>query len=268
MTIRLLGTGAADGIPGLFSADRVSNYARQHGGKDVRTRTGALIDGLIKIDLPPDTLMQLQRDRLSAADWCALVFTHSHDDHFAPTELQYCLYPFTDAECAHFTIYGNGEICRRIAELYPKWPYELIETRSFESVTHADYKITPVKANHKPDEDSHNLVFERDGKRLLYATDTGVWEEETWEFLQDVRLDLLVIECTDGFSYTDYYGHLDIALCKEVVERLRKMGTLSDSSKVLTTHHSHNGQATHNELVAAFSDCGIEPAYDGLEIAI
>ena len=98
MNIRLLGTGAADGIPGFFGNDMVSRYARENGGKDVRTRSAALIDGVLKIDFPPDTLTQVQRDLLDALDWTGLVFTHSDDDHFAVDELQYALFPFTDLD--------------------------------------------------------------------------------------------------------------------------------------------------------------------------
>ena len=81
MNIRLLGTGAADGIPGFFGNDMVSDYARAHGGKDIRGRTSALVDGVIQIDFPPDTLSQLNRFALDAREWTAVLFTHSDDDH-------------------------------------------------------------------------------------------------------------------------------------------------------------------------------------------
>ena len=135
MTVRLLGTGAADGIPGLYSGCRVAQYAREHGGKDVRSRCGALVDLGIKIDLPPETRHQLWRDGLDARDWCALLFTHSDDDHFALAELQYALYPFNDMDHLGFTVYGNEEVCRRLRERYPNWPMEIVQTRSFEPFT-------------------------------------------------------------------------------------------------------------------------------------
>lgn len=267
MTIRLLGTGAADGIPPLYSANRVTQYAREHGGKDKRTRCGALIDGILKIDLPPDTLGQLHRDNLDPRDWKYLIFTHSHDDHFAPAEIQYGLYPFNDQHFLSFTIYGNAEICRRINELYPSWPIELIETRSFEPFDMGAYRVTPVHANHKLDEDSHNILFQKDGKTILYGTDTGIWFEETWSFLSNYRLDVLVIEATEGLSTTDYDGHLSVPECLGVVGRLRDMGVVHPATRIVTTHHSHNGEATHAELEAALNPHGVEVGFDGIELS-
>ena len=268
MTIRLLGTGAAEGIPAFYSDSEVSNYAREHGGKDVRTRSAALIDGTIKIDLPPDTLYHLQRDRLNAMDWSALVFTHSHDDHFAPAELQYCLYPFNQMDYLDFVIYANRSICARLRGAYPAWPMEIVETRSFQCFRHGDYAFTPIHANHEDDEDAHNLIVQKAGRSLLYATDTGVWREDTWEFLKDCRLDLLVIECTEGLRCTEYEGHLDIEACLQVIERLRAQGTLDTSAKIVTTHHSHNGDATHEQLETALNPHGVLVGFDGMEIEV
>lgn len=270
MQIRLLGTGGADGIPGFYTNSRVSDYARKHGGKDVRTRSAAIVDDCLKIDLGPDTLHQLTRDGLDARDWTALIFTHSDDDHFTPSELQYALYPFNDFEYVGFQIYANSLICRRIMERYPEWPFEVFMTKSFVPFHHADYTITPIRANHKGDdeEDAHNLVFHDGTKTLLYGTDTGVWNEPTWDYLSGVKLDGLIIECSEGFVHTPYNGHLDLQECLMVVDRLRQMGVVSDATKIVTTHHSHNGEGTHDELSAAFNPHGIQVGYDGMVLEV
>jgi phosphoribosyl 1,2-cyclic phosphate phosphodiesterase len=268
MTVRLLGTGAAEGIPAFVSDSRVSNYAREHGGRDVRTRCGALIDGSIKIDLPPDTLCHIHRDRLDARDWTCLIFTHSHADHFAIEEIQYCLYPFSKLEFLCWTIYGNEHVCAMIGEKYPSWPLDVVSVRTFEPFTHEEYTITPIRATHQDDEESLNYIFERNGKTLLYATDTGIWPEETWEYLSRFRLDGLVIECTEGLASTDFHGHLSAAEVLEVVSRLRKTGVISEKTFITTTHHSHNGEATHSELEAALNPHGIQVGFDGMEFQI
>jgi phosphoribosyl 1,2-cyclic phosphate phosphodiesterase len=268
MQIRLLGTGGADGIPGLFSDTRVSQYARQHGGKDVRTRCAAVVDDSLKIDLGPDTWHQMAREGLDARDWTAIIFTHSDDDHFSPRELQYALFPFNESEYVGFQVYGNGAICRRIMEAFPEWPFEVFMTRSFEPFRHADYTVTPIRALHLEDEDAHNLIFDDGTHKVLYGTDTGIWPEMTWEFLSGVKLDGLVIECTEGFFNTPYNGHLDINECIEVVTRLREMGTLSSSAPVATTHHSHNGGGIHSELEAVLNPHGIQVGYDGFVLEV
>ena len=267
MKIKLLGTAAAEGIPAFYSGSRVSEHARKTGGREMRTRCAALVDGHIKIDLPPDTLTQLHREGLDARDWSLLLFTHSHDDHFAVSELQYGLFPFNEMERMDFPIYGNAEICRRIAASYPDWPMEVVETKSFRPFNHLEYTITPVSANHSSDEDAQNHLIEREGQCVLYATDTGIWHEPTWEYLESKRIDLLVVECTEGFRGSPFSGHLDVIECLHVVGRLRKQGTLHDGSQIVTTHHSHNGDATYSELEEAFGKEGIVAGYDGLEIS-
>ena len=269
MKIHLLGTGGADGVPGLFSGTRVSQHARRFGGKDVRTRSAALIDDGVKVDLGPDSWHQMARDGLDARDWCGLFFTPADADHFAIEELQYVLYPFNDEEYAGFTLFGNNAIVDALAARYPDWPFDIVQTRSFEPVKLCEYRVTPIKAKHgSPDEDTQNLIFERDGKSLLYATDTGIWEEPTWEFLGGVRLDGLVLECTEAFVLTPYNGHLDFEEFGQVLERLRKLGTVHDGTQIVSTHHSHNGDATHDELVEALGPLGVIVGYDGLTVEI
>lgn len=265
MVVRLLGTGAADGIPAFLSNTRVSQFARQHGGKDMRTRSAALVDGSLKIDLPPDTLAHIHRDQLDVRDWTALLITHSHADHFAVEELQYGMFPFSNLEYLCFSVYGNATVCAMARERYPNWPIDLVETRSFQGFTHGPYSITSIRAQHVPEEDSLNFLIERDGRTLLYATDTGVWDEETFEFLSGRVAHALVIECTEGGAATSYEGHLDIGDCVRVVERLRGMGFLGDDSRVVTTHHSHNGECTHAELESLLNPHGIEVGFDGME---
>src|SRR5207249_291213 len=146
---------------------------------------------------------------------------------------------------------------------------EVNTTRSFCPFHHTDYLITPIRAMHGgPDEDAHNLIVERDGKSFLYATDTGIWPDETWFRLRDFQLDAMVIECTNGFVANDYEGHLDLNQCVEVVDRLRKDRILTPKAQVVTTHHSHRGDATHAELEEALRPHGIEPGFDGMLIEI
>ncbi|MEQ1821812.1 MAG: MBL fold metallo-hydrolase [Fimbriimonadaceae bacterium] len=268
MTIQLLGTGAAEGIPAIFSDTRVSEFARTHGGKDVRTRCSALLDGRVKIDFGPDSLYQIQREGLDARDWEALVFTHSHDDHFSISELQYFLYPFSSRTEMPFPIYANEVICNQIRQHYPDWPFDLVQTRSFDTFDMGSYKLTPVSAHHMDDEDAQNLLFERDGKTVLYATDTGKWFDQTWDFLRGKRLDLLIIECTNGVAYSDYDGHLGVESLGSVLDRLRQQGTLDSVTPVASTHHSHNGEATYRELVEVLQPLGVTAGFDGLTVSV
>lgn len=268
MTIRLLGTGAADGIPSLFGTDEVSAYARLHRGKDIRTRTCALVDDELMIDLGPDTNAQCQRDGIDSGLWSGVIFTHSDDDHVQVNELQYGLFPFTSAEYLPFTIYGNRQVLDRIERRYPDWPMELVFSQSYHPFQHGKYRITPIRARHIETEDCQNLLIQADGRTIFYASDTGVPFEETFEFLQDIRVDTMVIECTDGFCPQPYDGHLDLEECVAVVDRLRKQGTLGDHSTIVSTHHSVRGKARHCDLERVLNPHGISVGYDGMVIQV
>jgi phosphoribosyl 1,2-cyclic phosphate phosphodiesterase len=268
MIIQLLGTGAADGIPGFFEDNDVSRWAREHGGKDIRTRSAAIIDGNLKIDLPPDTFAQLNANRLSARDWSGLVFTHSHEDHLALSEIQYALFPFNEMEELGFTIYANETVSGLIQSKYPAWPMDVVTTHVHETFLHGPYRITPVRANHKNEEECHNLIVQSNDRTILYGTDTGIWSDETFEFLKQFPLDVLVIEATDGFVPSGYYGHLSLDQLVEVVEQLRRQGTLHQNSRVVTTHHAHKGGARHCDLEAFLVPKGMEPGYDGMIIEV
>lgn len=267
MTIQLLGTGAADGVPPLFTANRLG--ARSYGpqSKDYRTRSAALIDDCLKLDMGPDTLAQNQRFQIDPLLWDAIIFTHSHEDHFTVSEIQYALYPFNPNEYPPYTIYSNQTVMDAIVARYPDWPLDLVKTNLFETISIGDYRMTPVRAMHTPTEECQNLIFEKDGKTFGYMTDTGIWPAETWEYLQGVRFDAMVIECTDGLCDSGYCGHLALWELEGVLARLHKMGTIQKDTPVRTTHHSHLG-GSHEELTEAMRPLGIEPGYDGMKFTI
>lgn len=268
MDVLLLGTGASDGIPAVFGNSRVSEHARTHRGKNIRSRTGALVDGWLKIDLGPDTWHQVATQGLDPTAWGAVLITHSHEDHLCASELQYCLQPFTDESHCPFAIYGNDRVLEIISSRYPDWPFELIRTQSYEPFTIAGTRVTPLHAYHKLEEDAHNFLMEARGKTFLYATDTGLWEMEVWEFLAQHQLDGLVLEATDGLNKTDYYGHLSLAECISQVERLREHNILKPDALVATTHISHLGGLTHDELAQMLAPHRILAGYDGLNLTI
>lgn len=264
-----MGTGAADGVPALFGEDRVSKYAREHGGRELRTRCGALVDGTVKIDLPPDTWMQCAAQGVDATEWTALVFTHSDDDHLATSELQYALYPFTEADHARFAIFGNATVLACIHERFPDWPIETHLTQAFQPFEIHGHRITPILATHGGGaEECHNLLIERDGKTILYATDTGEYAPQTFEFLQGRAVDLLVIECTDGRAPSGYRGHLDLVSLEMMLSRMRRDGALAAGARVVTTHHAARGDATHGELMELLEPLGAEPGFDGIMLTI
>ena len=52
----------------------------------------------------------------------------------------------------------------------------------------------------------------------------------------------------------------------EVVDRLREMGLCDENTVVFVTHFSHNGKATHEELVKEAAKYGFGVTFDGCEV--
>jgi len=267
MRLHMLGTGGADGVPSFFGRGELSDYAREHGGKDVRTRTGAVVDDVLKIDFGPDTFAQAAAQGLVPSTWKWILVTHSHFDHFDAGQLQYCLPPFVPEAATAPELLGNSHVLESLNRSFPNAcsiATRLLE--SFQPVSVGSYCVTPIRAYHKLDEDSVNLIIERDGKSLLYATDTGVYQQETWDFIVGRRFDCVAIEATDGFNPSDYWGHLSCDEVVSVVRQMREMGCIGDATQIATTHHAASGKATHAQLEGFFAPHGITVGFDGLRI--
>jgi len=57
MKLQYLGTAAAEGIPAVFCECENCIKSKLSGGRNIRTRSQALIDDCILIDFPQDTYM-------------------------------------------------------------------------------------------------------------------------------------------------------------------------------------------------------------------
>ncbi|MCW3053488.1 MAG: Metal-dependent hydrolase of the beta-lactamase superfamily [Chthonomonadales bacterium] len=272
MKITLLGTSGAEGWPGLFCRCAVCQVARTEGGKNRRTRSSALIDGVLKLDFPSDILQQVVQWNVDLLDMRAILFTHSHDDHLAATELQYAGPYFVPAPITQrMPLYGPVDaICKiKTAIDIDCLPFSLHVLQPHEPVNIAGYTVTPVLAQHDPKTVCFNyMITDPNGATLLYATDTGWYEEETWRILEQNRFDGVVIECGKGPEEGGYAGHLSIGQLQALRARLLASGSLTETTPVAATHFPHLGGMLHDELDAALKTHGICAAYDGMEIVI
>lgn len=266
MRIELLGTASSEGIPGLFCSCRICRTAHAAGGREIRTRSSALIDGILKIDLPPDIHTQCVRFGVDLTSIEALLFTHAHDDHFAPAELQYRGVYFTEHRLTTpLPIFGPPEVICRIAErLNPSLvSYQLQTIEPEKMVDIAGYSIFPFRANH---DDAilclNYLITAPDGATLLYASDTGWYPESTWDLLARFRIDAVVVECSKAES-GGYPGHLSIGEVIALRERLIDLGALHTSAQVVATHFSHLMGMLHADLETRLAPEGVTTSYDG-----
>ena len=271
MHLKFLGTAAAEGWPGLFCACSVCKRARIEGGKNIRSRSSLLIDGTVKIDFPPDTFYHVVMQGLDMTRVRHILFTHRHDDHFAPMDMDYARAPFAAVPLPHrISILAPADLIDELAERVElaKLPYDTECMEPGVTVKRDDWSFTPIPANHAHDLICYNYVIENKNSSMLFASDTGWYDEASWKLLAGRQLTCAVIECTLGAQESDYAGHLSIDGIIEMRKRLLSEGSLRPGGRVIATHFSHNGGLLHQELEATLNPQGIEVAYDGFETDI
>jgi len=271
----ILGTAAAEGVPALFCGCEACKRAREAGGKELRARQSLFIAPDILIDLGPDCLYAVHRFGLDWSGVEAILYTHSHDDHCQPSQLGYLRTPTfaSSRSVAKTTLFGNEDVRAKIAEEADGNPdVEVKPAVPFEPIALPNATATPIRSYHRPadQEVTLNYILERDGRTLLYALDTGSYDDETWEFLATQRLDAVMMECTFGTkpSNPEWPFHLGLPDVVKMKERLEGVGAVNGGTRFIITHFSHNGVAPHDEFTALAAPHGIEVAYDGLRVRV
>ena len=279
MKIRYLGTAAAEGTPAPFCECDVCEYARANGGKNIRTRTQALIDDSVLIDLCPDTFWHSVRDGLKLCYLDACLVTHSHSDHLSPKELFWCVPSVAQMKTRKpFAIYGSEEVVSYIrAEKYDVDVEGLekdggITLGALPLFTPSDvcgYRVTPLAADH-PTKSPVLYIIEKDGKSILYATDTGYLPEKTWEYLAsiDTVFDVVSYDATYLIREADNRYHMNLDGNTRMRERLIAMGRANEKTRHVLQHFSHKGLLAHDALVPVAEERGFIAAFDGMEIVL
>ncbi len=268
MKFQYLGTAAAEGWPALFCSCDNCERARKAGGKNTRTRSQAVIDDTLCIDLPPDTYAHILQNGLEAYRWTGLVVTHTHMDHFHRDELTNWFTPFAHHD-GFLKVYGNEGVVEAVNQVLQRRDPErkrmdVTLVQDFVPFTHGKYTITPLPADHDKNQNCHIYVIEDGQSRVLYGNDTGYFDESVWEYIRGMRFDLVSLDCTHVIL-ENRHNHMSLSVCNEVKERLLASGC-DEKTTFVVTHFSHNGNAIHDELVPMAEEYGFLVAYDGMVI--
>lgn len=269
MRITYYGTAASEAWPALFCRCRACEMARIYKGKNIRTRSQALIDRSVLIDFPPDTNYHAQYLGLELAAVRTLLITHSHHDHFFPYDI--CMRnpkyaQRLEEESLH--MYGNEVIGERFkkasaicGDTKKYVTFHLLAP--FETVYTPDgYTVTALPADHNPPEKALMYMIEKAGKRLLYAHDTGIFLESTWAYIKNIRFDLISLDCT-ALSRDWRRGHMGFEAADEVRDRLENLGCANKETIFVLSHLAHFGDFTHDKICEIEEPKGYTVAYDG-----
>ena len=85
MKLKYLGTGAAEGVPSMFCQCANCKKSRALGGRNLRTRSQALVNDELLIDFNADSYWHFIQYNIDWERVCGCIITHSHPDHFQST---------------------------------------------------------------------------------------------------------------------------------------------------------------------------------------
>ncbi|MDF2538412.1 MAG: hypothetical protein K0S76_1433 [Herbinix sp.] len=274
MKLTYYGTGAGEGWPGLFCNCELCNEARKLKGKNIRTRSQAMVNDDLLIDLTPDTNMHSLVYGMDLSKINHLLVTHSHSDHFNPPDLELLRDPFAHNRPEVFHIYGNRRVKERIWDDVPDVMkvadrFTFHDAKPFQPVVMKDYVVVPLKALHDKREECLIYLITQGNKSILYAHDTGAFPDETIEYLKSskVHLDLVSLDCTTQSS-EDGKNHMGLVDAVKERKRLTDLGLGDDTTVWVVNHFSHNGLWLHDKMVEEADKYGFLVSYDTMTIEI
>lgn len=287
MKLTFLGTGAGETYPGYWCECPHCTYARKHRGKNLRTNSSMVIDEELLIDMGPSCFDNAARFGVNLSKLKTLLVTHPHEDHLYPQHLRWrntdeSLLPLTYVEkmrhggprftdIPQLNIYGNSfvmETLRKSLDDMEELKINLHEIKEGKEEKTDGYRILPVRGNHGSQQGfSHSYIIQKDGKTLLYALDSGSYDEDQFALIQEYQYDAVIMEGTTGLN-EQYGGHMCLMNNIRIRDRLKENKCLRENSRFLLTHLSPHWCPPHDWYESIVASEGLELAYDGLQIEV
>lgn len=276
MKFTFLGTAAAEGMPAVFCNCQNCQKARKNGGKDIRTRSQAIINDEFLLDLPADTYSHFLQNGIIGDKIKYLFITHSHQDHFYIDELQMrhgafahdMHVPVLELYCSKGA-YEKFLNCDKTLGNCDNVKATLV--KPYEKVIAGDYEVIPLPARHYNGDGAVIYIIKHEGKIVLYAHDTGYLFEEVFEYIesQNIRFDFITFDCTNiNLEFDDNSGHMGFNHLERVVARFKSCGAVDDDTVMYVNHFSHNGDAIFERIEKYAKPYGFKVSYDGCTVEI
>lgn len=251
MKILLLGTGSADGWPNPF-CECASCGAERAAGRS-RRPASALVDDVVLIDCGPEATHAASAAGRSLHCVEHVLITHGHPDHLDPAFLLTRDWALGIERQLH--VWGPGhaiDLCRDW--IAPGAPVELHAVGPGDhivlSTAVGEYRLSVLPAAHSSGNgdrlSDEAVLFDLtgpDGRRLLYATDTGPLPDSTIAAISGA-VEVLLVDETCGDRHDHATGHLDLATLPVQLASLRSAGVIISRTAVIATHLSHDNPPT------------------------
>ena len=250
-----LGTCACDFSP------KLKNEFKDKFDPDARRASSVLLNGKFLIDCGPHCCSSLEIINKNFSEISDIFFTHFHSDHFNEENVRKIalsrkeplrLWARADAEIPEIE---NTEIIRMEKETVYKY---------------GGMKITALEANHDETAFPQWLLFEKNRKKFLYALDGAWYMLNTYNFLKNSRLSLLVCDATVGDYEGDYRmaEHNSIPMIRLMLPSLKTAGIVDGKTEIVLSHLAPSLHKSHKETEKISSEFGAKTAFDGMKITI
>ncbi len=253
---QFLGTCAAD-----FGALKKEDFTGRF-DKNARRSSSAILCDRYLIDCGFHTPECLAIAGIPFESITDLFLTHLHGDHFQAKNVEL----IAAAKQAPLRVWVSED-----AKLPEMANTEIIRMPKLEALTVREgFKVTGLYANHAENAYPQHILFEIDGKQLLYATDGGWVVNATYNFLRGKQVDVMVVDCTCG----DYEGeyriaeHNNIPMLRVMLPSFITVRIIDAETRVYLTHLAPSLHKSHEETVEIAKELNAEVAYDGMVIEL
>lgn len=284
MKLRFLGTGAAGGYPNPHCRCENCVAARQAGGKSIRMMCAAMIDDDVLIDLGPDLSGAAIRFGLDYASVRWALQTHAHGDHLLPLHASaraaswaaknaQPMEWFMNSHAVTAVVEGNAKSLPKMSMAVDNTDQALLALTTiqpWQELRFGPYRVLTIPANHGSAVEPMLFAIEKQGRSLLWGSDTSALPPDTWAQVAERgwRFDVVVLDHNDGFARDCSETHMGSAAVLREFARMRTLGLVGDTTRLIGTHLGHHSNSIHEVEQARAEALGYDIAWDGLEVVL
>lgn len=274
MKFKIIGSGGMYPTPLPHCHCSICESARNGNEKDVRSMPSLFLEDIkLLIDTPEDIFNTLEKNNIDDIDYISL--SHKDPDHVRGIRLVEGMYFNWKQEVPKKTIKFfslpivvdevnemNGNTLKFYSKVLNVIDIETCEEKEIDGI-----KITLLNNLTNGSRNVTNYVFEKDGKKLVYACCNA---KPFRDFDNYKDADVLIISMVDLTKITnpnreEYKFDNELFSIKEIQDLKQKYNI----KKVICTHLDCNWSNTYEVLSEYEKELdGIEFAYDGMEICL
>lgn len=277
MKFQYLGTSAAEGVPAIFCNCENCTRSRKLGGRNIRTRSQAIIDDSLLIDFPADTYMHYLRFNFPLHQVKSCIITHSHDDHLYERDIIMRKTGFAHIEpnqpITFYAAQSGYDMIKKVTDAYdmPESDVKCVKVLPFEKMDIDGYSVTALPATHAEDTSPVLYIIEKDEKSIFYSHDTAIYKNETYEYLKNRQtpFSMISLDCDEGCLEHISQSHLSLWQCIELKKKFETDGICDKNTVFVLNHFSHNAKnVVYEDFSKIAEEYGFLTSYDGMIINI